>query len=62
MRNLIEEGYSIVLTDHKVREALSMCNRVYFISRGELQLEGSVEDILSSEAVRRQYLGPNFNL
>ena len=62
MRDLVEEGYSIVLTDHKVREALSMCNRVYFISSGELQLEGSVEDILSSEAVKRQYLGLNFDL
>ncbi len=62
MRNLIGEGYSIVLTDHKVREALSMCNRVYFISNGELQLQGSVDDILSSDAVRQQYLGANFNL
>ena len=62
MKDLVKEGYSIVLTDHKVREALSMCNRVYFLSSGELQLEGSVDDILNSEAVRQQYLGANFNL
>ena len=62
MRELIKEGYSIILTDHKVREALSLCNRVYFISNGELQVQGSVDDILGSEAVKRQYLGANFNL
>ena len=62
MRDLIKEGYSIILTDHKVREALSMCNHVYFISNGELQARGSVDDILGNEAVRQQYLGANFNL
>ncbi len=61
IRDLSSSGVGILLTDHSVQEALSICDRVYLIVEGKIRAEGTKEDILNSDTARRLYLGDNFN-
>lgn len=56
------KGLGLLLTDHSVREALKITDRAYIIDRGRIFREGSPQDIISSEDVRRSYLGEDFRL
>jgi len=59
---LRDKGIGILLTDHNVRETLATTNRSYIIYDGKIIAEGSREDILSSEAARKYYLGEKFTM
>ena len=59
---LKEKGIGVIITDHNVRDTLSVCDRAYIISEGEILLEGSPEEIASSSRVREIYLGEQFSL
>jgi lipopolysaccharide export system ATP-binding protein len=47
---------------HNVRDTLTVCDRAYIISEGEILLEGNPEEIASSPRVREIYLGEQFSL
>ncbi len=60
IRQLKERGLGIVISDHNVRETLSVCDRAYIISAGKIIEQGSPEKIVNSEIVRSVYLGDHF--
>jgi lipopolysaccharide export system ATP-binding protein len=55
-------GIGIVVTDHNVRETLSICDRAYIIKDGTILREGAPEAIAADPTVREIYLGHNFQL
>jgi lipopolysaccharide export system ATP-binding protein len=59
---LRERGIGIVITDHNVRETLTICDRAYIIKDGRIIREGSPAEITEDPTVREIYLGQNFRL
>jgi lipopolysaccharide export system ATP-binding protein len=59
---LRDRGIGIVITDHNVRETLTICDRAYIIQDGRIIREGSPEEITEDPTVREIYLGRNFRL
>ncbi len=58
--DLRSRGIGILLTDHNVREALSLCDRAYVLFDGRVLAEGSSNELIASEDVRRHFLGETF--
>jgi lipopolysaccharide export system ATP-binding protein len=56
------KGIGVIITDHNVRETLSICDHAYIIKDGEIIRKGTPEEIASDEQVRQIYLGENFRL
>lgn len=57
---LIELGIGVLITDHNVRETLSVCHRSYVIKSGSLLASGNAEEIYQNALVRKYYLGEHF--
>ena len=62
IEQLKSRGIGVIITDHNVRETLSICDHAYIIKDGEIIRRGPPEEIASDEQVRRIYLGENFQL
>lgn len=62
LRKLKKRGLGLLLTDHSVREALKITDRAYIIDKGMISKEGTPEEIVASEDVRKNYLGMDFRL
>jgi len=60
IRGLKERGISLLLTDHNVRETLTVTDRSYIIDNGKVLREGAPRDLISDKLVRRTYLGHTF--
>ncbi len=60
--HLSERNIGILITDHNVRETLGICSRGYILHDGRVMAEGSPEELLSHDDVKRFYLGENFTL
>jgi lipopolysaccharide export system ATP-binding protein len=60
--HLRERGIGIVITDHNVRETLSICDHAYIIKDGQIIREGTPEEVAADPQVREIYLGENFRL
>jgi lipopolysaccharide export system ATP-binding protein len=60
INDLRAHNYGILLTDHNVRETLSITDRAYLINRGKVFLEGIPEDIAENEEAKKFYLGEKF--
>ena len=60
IRGLKERGISILLTDHNVRETLTVTDRSYIIDNGKVLREGAPKSLITDELVRRTYLGQTF--
>ena len=58
---LKEQGFGILITDHNVRETLSITDRTYLIHDGTIFLAGSPEEVAENELARKFYLGENFD-
>jgi len=59
---LRELGLGILITDHNVRETLSIVDRAYLIFEGRVLMEGTKEFLISNPDARRLYLGENFSM
>lgn len=59
---LKSRGIGVLITDHNVRTTLSLIDRGYIIHDGKVLTEGSVDDIIKHDEVRRYYLGADFTL
>ena len=57
---LKSRGIGVLITDHNVRETLSICDRAYIISDGTVLASGKPDDLVGNEQVRSVYLGENF--
>ena len=62
VRHLTDRGIGVLITDHNVRETLDLVDRAYIIHDGQLLTEGSPDEIIANEDVRRVYLGDDFSL
>jgi lipopolysaccharide export system ATP-binding protein len=61
VRHLTQRGIGVLITDHNVRETLSLINRAYIIYDGQVLTQGKPEEIIANEDVRRVYLGDMFD-
>ncbi len=59
---LRNDGMGILITDHNVRETLTVTNRSYIIVDGRIFQHGSAKQLVADETVRRTYLGERFEL
>ena len=59
---LKEKGIGILLTDHNVRETLSITDHAYLISEGRILLSGDTKSLIKDEEARRVYLGERFSM
>jgi lipopolysaccharide export system ATP-binding protein len=62
IEQLKSRGIGVIITDHNVRETLSICDRAYIIKDGEILKQGAPEDVAADATVREIYLGENFKL
>lgn len=59
---LKQRGIGVLITDHNVRETLSIVDRAYILNEGKILIEGDAETIAGSEIAKKFYLGENFSL
>jgi len=59
---LRERGLGILITDHNVRETLSITDRAYILFEGRIELAGAPAEIVGSSKARQIYLGESFRL
>lgn len=59
---LKERDIGVLITDHNVRETLGICDRAYIINSGSVMAEGTPDEIIYNENVRKVYLGEHFKL
>lgn len=62
IRYLKERGLGILITDHSVRETLSITEKAYIMAEGRVLIHGTPQEIADNEMARRVYLGQNFKL
>jgi lipopolysaccharide export system ATP-binding protein len=62
IKELAERGIGILITDHNVRETLSVCERAYIFNEGEVIAKGTPEAILKDKRALSVYLGRDFRL
>ena len=62
IKHLRDRGLGVLITDHNVRETLDVCEHAYIVSQGHMIANGTPEDILNDEHVKRVYLGEQFKL
>lgn len=62
IRHLQSRGIGVLITDHNVRETLSICDRAYIMADGSVIANGPGDEILADRKVREVYLGEDFRL
>jgi lipopolysaccharide export system ATP-binding protein len=62
MQMLKEKGIGILITDHNVRETLSICDLSYLLNEGRIIEKGTAFEIANSQTARKIYLGEKFHL
>jgi lipopolysaccharide export system ATP-binding protein len=60
--SLRASGIGVLITDHNVRETLSVTDRAYIIDDGRIFRQGQPEQLATDPEVRRVYLGESFSL
>ena len=60
--SLKKQKIGVLITDHNVRETLSITDRSYLLYGGKILKSGNAQTLASDEEVRRIYLGKNFKL
>ena len=56
------KNIGILITDHNVRETLTICETAYIVSEGHIIAEGDADTIMNNQTVRDVYLGHQFKL
>jgi lipopolysaccharide export system ATP-binding protein len=60
--HLKDRGIGVLITDHNVRETLSIVDSAYIVYDGKILTSGTKDDIISNEEARKVYLGEDFNI
>ena len=60
--HLAKRGIGILITDHNVRETLSIVDKAYILASGQVLLHGDSESIANDPTARKHYLGENFRM
>jgi len=59
---LRDRGLGILVTDHNVRETLSICDRAYIMMDGDVLVEGTPQEVAANPMARKYFLGEQFRL
>jgi lipopolysaccharide export system ATP-binding protein len=62
IRRLKSRGIGVLITDHNVRETLSIVDRAYLLYDGKVLTEGTSEFLINDSQSRKLYLGEGFNM
>ena len=62
LTKLKQQGLSILLTDHSVRETLSITDRAYIMNEGRIEVSGTSQFLATDRRARQIYLGERFTL
>ncbi len=62
VRRLRDQGLGVIITDHNVRETLSVVDRAYLVYNGRLLKEGTSGELVNDPEVRAKYLGEDFRM
>ncbi|MEE0508944.1 LPS export ABC transporter ATP-binding protein [Phascolarctobacterium succinatutens] len=60
--HLAQRGIGVLITDHNVRETLSIVDKAYILTEGHILLHGDSETIANDPVARKYYLGDNFSM
>jgi lipopolysaccharide export system ATP-binding protein len=62
IKELRGRGLGILLTDHNVRETLSITDRAYLIAEGKILISGTAQELIDNPKAREIYLGERFRM
>ncbi len=62
VEHLTDRNIGVLITDHRVRETLSICDSACILAEGRILAAGTPDAILADEVVREVYLGDEFSL
>lgn len=62
IKELRDRGLGILLTDHNVRETLSITDRAYLIAEGKILISGTADELINNPQARQVYLGEKFRM
>jgi len=62
IKELRDKGLGILLTDHNVRETLSITDRAYLIADGKILISGTANELINNAQARAIYLGEKFQM
>jgi len=62
LKQLTDKGIGLIITDHNVRDTLSITDRAYIISDGRILAHGVPTELVENDLVRKSYLGEEFRL
>lgn len=62
IKELKDRGLGILLTDHNVRETLSITDRAYLIAEGKILISGTADELINNPQARQIYLGEKFRM
>jgi lipopolysaccharide export system ATP-binding protein len=61
LQNICKKSISILITDHNVRETLSLCHKAIVLSEGSIIAEGNEQSLKENAHVRQKYFGKMFS-
>jgi lipopolysaccharide export system ATP-binding protein len=62
IRDLKRRGLGILLTDHNVRETLTITDRAYLVADGRILISGTAQDLINDPKAKQIYLGEKFRM
>lgn len=60
--HLAQRGIGVLITDHNVRETLSIVSKAYILSEGQILVSGTSQEVAENPIAREHYLGENFRM
>jgi lipopolysaccharide export system ATP-binding protein len=62
IKSLTKKNIGVLITDHNVRETLKIIDKVYIVNEGKIYFEGSPDDVVRNENIKKFYLGSDFKI
>ena len=62
IKSLTKKNIGVLITDHNVRETLKIIDKVYIVNEGSIYFEGSPDEAVRNENIKKFYLGSNFTI
>jgi lipopolysaccharide export system ATP-binding protein len=62
IKSLTKKNIGVLITDHNVRETLKIIDKVYIVNEGGIYFEGSPDEAVRNESIKKFYLGSNFTI
>jgi len=62
IKSLTKKNIGVLITDHNVRETLKIIDKVYIVNEGSIYFEGSPDEAVKNENIKKFYLGSDFKI